>query len=208
MSIGLNSIFQDMGKLTRMAEEINTPQIGPIIQRQRKSHGLTLEQLAALSGVSKSMLSQIERGQANPTFAVLWGLTRALKIEFSDLTAGKSVPHSSDETIEIVPATQIPEIRSGDGSCRLRILSPARLAGRIEWYEVEIAPSGMLDSGPHATGAFEHFTAHTDGFEITSGNATRSLKIGETARYPADVPHRIRNVLSKPAKGLMILLYR
>lgn len=191
-----------------MAEEINTPQIGPIIQRHRKSHGLTLEQLAALSGVSKSMLSQIERGQANPTFAVLWGLTRALKIEFSDLLAGKSAPHSSDETIEIVPTAQTPEIRSGDGSCRLRILSPARLAGRIEWYEVEIAPSGMLDSGPHATGAFEHFTAHTDGFEITSGHVTRSLKAGETARYPADVPHRIRNVLNRPAKGLMILLYR
>lgn len=191
-----------------MTEEINTPQIGPIIQRQRKSRGLTLEQLAALSGVSKSMLSQIERGQANPTFAVLWGLTRALKIEFSDLLAGRPVPPSPDETIEIVPATQIPEIRSGDGACRLRILSPSRLAGRIEWYQVEIAPSGVLDSGPHAAGAFEHFTAQTDGFEITSGHVTRSLRAGDTARYPADVPHRIRNVLNKPAKGLMILLYR
>ena len=50
----------------------STPQIGPVLQRHRKMAGLTLEQLAEKSGVSKSMLSQIERGQANPTFAVLW----------------------------------------------------------------------------------------------------------------------------------------
>ncbi len=51
--------------------------IGPIIQRERKARHLTLERLAALSGVSRSMLSQIERGESNPIFAVLWGLTQA-----------------------------------------------------------------------------------------------------------------------------------
>ena len=45
------------------------PDIGPIIQRERKARHLTLERLAALSGVSRSMLSQIERGESNPTFA-------------------------------------------------------------------------------------------------------------------------------------------
>lgn len=49
----------------------DTPQIGPVIQRERKARHLTLEQLASRSGVSKSMLSQIERSEANPTFAVL-----------------------------------------------------------------------------------------------------------------------------------------
>jgi len=192
-----------------MAEDqdnINAPQIGPIIQRQRKLRGLTLTQFAELSGVSKSMLSLIERGQANPTFAVLWGMTRALKIEIAELLDEKAIPAESG-SIEITSAAHTPEIRSPDGLCRLRILSPPRLAGSTEWYDVEISPNGMLDSAPHAPGAFEHFTAFTPGFEITSGSVTRTLDIGETARYAADVPHRITNRSQETIRGLMILLY-
>ena len=187
-------------------EEIEAPPIGPVIQRERKARRLTLEQLAAMSGVSKSMLSQIERGQANPTFAVLWSLTRALKIGFADLLDGEAVP--ADDAIEVVAAAHTPSISSADGSCRLQILSPPRLAGQVEWYGVEIAPSGVLDSAPHAPGAFEHFTAFTPGFEVTSGNSTRRLSTGETARYPVDVPHRIANIAPEPAKGLMVVVYR
>lgn len=185
----------------------NTPRLGPIIQRQRKSRSLTLEQLATLSGVSKSMLSQIERGQANPTFAVVWSLTKALKIEFAELLEGGTAP-VEDSSVEVQTSAYTPEIKSDDGSCRLRILSPPRLAGTAEWYEVEIQPNGVLDSAPHAAGAFEHFTALTSGFEVTSGGTARSVNAGETARYQADVPHRIANTTGKVARGLLILLYR
>ena len=108
------------------------PEIGPVVQRQRSALGLTLEQLAVQSGVSKSMLSQIERGQANPTFAVLWSLTRALKIDISDLVEGGSAPHRNDNAVELVSSANTPEIRNADGSCRLRILSPPKFAGETE----------------------------------------------------------------------------
>lgn len=187
-------------------EEGNTPRIGPAIQRQRKGRGLTLERLAAMSGVSKSMLSQIERGQANPTFAVLWSLTRALKIEFSDLLDGGSAP-SEVSSVEVLTAAQTPEIKSADGTCRLRILSPPRLAGTMEWYELHVAPGGALDSAPHAPGAFEHFTALTPGFRVSSDGSEREVGAGETARYQADVPHRIVNASDETATGLLIVLY-
>ena len=116
--------------------------------------------------------------------------------------------HLEDETIEITSDAHTPEIRSADGLCRLRILSPPRLAGDMEWYELEIAPSGMLDSAPHAPGTQEHFTAFTNGFEVATGDARQSLKAGETARYPADVAHRISNLSRKSAKGLLVVLYR
>lgn len=190
-----------------MTDDISTPRIGPVIQHHRKAAAMTLTQLANLSGVSKSMLSQIERGQANPTLAVLWNLTRALKIDFADLLQDGVAP-ARPEMIEVVTAAYTPEIRSGDGLCRLRILSPPQLAGETEWYDLEIAPSGSLDSTPHAAGTFEHFTALTPGFSVTSGEVTRTLKTGETARYPADVPHRIANTSAKPARGFLIVLHR
>jgi transcriptional regulator with XRE-family HTH domain len=183
------------------------PEIGPVVQRQRAALGLTLEQLAALSGVSKSMLSQIERGQANPTFAVLWSLTRALKLDFADLLHGAAGP-KNEGAIEVVAAANTPEIRSADGRCRLRILAPPRLAGTIEWYEIAMDPGGDLNSAPHAGGAFEHFTALDGTFEIRSGGATRRLEAGETARYAADVAHRIANAGETAARGVLIVLYR
>jgi transcriptional regulator with XRE-family HTH domain len=190
-------------------ESVNAPEIGPIVQRERKKRGLTLEQLAGLSKVSKSMLSQIERSQANPTFAVLWSLTRALNIDLANLLGGGGGDAPAEAgAVEVVPAAYTPEFKNADASCRLRTLSPPDLAGITEWYEVEMAPSGALDSAAHAGGAFEHFTAFTPGFEVKSGQSVRTLNAGETARYRADVPHRIRNTSTRNAKGLMVVIYR
>jgi transcriptional regulator with XRE-family HTH domain len=180
------------------------PKIGPTIQKERKLRRLTLEQLSTRSGVSKSMLSQIERGEANPTFAVVWSLTQALKIDFADLVGSGNT--ANVDQIEVTSKAHTPEIRSSDGRCRLKILSTPRLAGLTEWYDVEIDPGGALDSEPHAAGAFEHFTARTEGFEVTSGTSTMRLREGETARYPADVPHRISNVGDTLARGLLIVM--
>jgi DNA-binding XRE family transcriptional regulator len=183
----------------------NPPEIGPGLLAARKARRLTLEQLAQLSGVSRSMLSQIERGETNPTFAVLWNLTQALGMEFSDLIAGST--GGAQPSIVVMNPAQTPEIVGGNGSCRLRILSPARLAGLSEWYLLEIDPGGVLESAPHTDGAFEHFTALSGQFTIRSGEDSRRLEPGETARYPADRPHAIANAGEQPAKGILMLLY-
>ncbi|MFD1747489.1 helix-turn-helix domain-containing protein [Rhizobium helianthi] len=184
-----------------------TPRIGPAIQKQRKQRKLTLEQLSLQSGVSKSMLSQIERGEANPTFAVVWSLTQALEIEFSDLI-GASASTTAHDQIEVTSASHTPEIRSADGSCRLKILSSPRLAGQSEWYQVEIEPGGRLESEPHTLGTFEHFTAMADGVEVTSAGSSVRLKAGETARYPADVNHSIANISGAVVQGFLVVLYK
>lgn len=191
-------------KKVRMAQR--TPRIGPAIQKERKRRKLTLEQLSVRSGVSKSMLSQIERGEANPTFAVVWSLTQALEIEFSELIGSGAAARKSNE-IEVVSATHTPEIRSADGLCRLKILSSPRLAGQTEWYDVEIEPGGRLESDPHTFGTFEHFTALSGSFEIGSDEEAAPLRQGETARYPADVTHYISNTGSSPARGFLVVMY-
>lgn len=181
------------------------PEIGPGLLAARKARRLTLEQLAQLSGVSRSMLSQIERGETNPTFAVLWNLTQALGMEFSELIAGST--GRKQPAIATMSPAQTPEITGGNGTCRLRILSPARLAGISEWYLLEIAPGGALESAPHTEGAFEHFTAIEGHFTVRSGDESQPLGPGETARYPADRPHAITNAWEGPAQGLLVLLY-
>jgi len=55
------------------------------VKRLRKKEGLTLEGLATASGVSRSMLSQIERGQANPTLTVACRVAQAFGISVGEL---------------------------------------------------------------------------------------------------------------------------
>lgn len=182
------------------------PDIGPIIQRERKARRLTLEHLSQLSGVSRSMLSQIERGESNPTLAVLWGLTQALKIDLADLLAGGVAP-ARTSPIEVVPLAHTPEIKSPEGDWRLRILSPPDMAGHVEWYEVEIAAGRKLSSAPHALGTIEHLTAQTSGVTVKTALGEHALKSGETARYRADVDHEIRNAGKHPARALMVVVF-
>lgn len=183
----------------------DTPVIGPIVQKYRKQRELTLGQLAEISGVSKSMLSQIERGQANPTFAVLWSLTRALGIEFNDLIEG-GLEADDNEKVTVVTDANTPEIKSTDGDCTLRILSPPQMTGELEWYHLEIAPGGVLSSSAHASGTAEHFTVISGSFEVTSDDTIRTIKAGETARYAADVPHQIANTSKRAAKGFLVVV--
>ncbi len=188
--------------------ELNeAPEIGPALQRERKRRRLTLDRLAALSGVSRSMLSQIERGEANPTFAVLWALTQALGIDFSQLIAGEIAGSGRTDAIDLVTVALTPEIRSPDGAWRLRILSSPALAGSIEWYEAEIAPGCRLQSAPHAPRTMEHLTAWTDGLVVETEHGKQPLGKGETARYRADVAHGIANTGDEPARALMVVLY-
>lgn len=180
------------------------PAIGPRLQAERQKQHLSLQELAARSGVSKSLLSQIERGEANPTFATLWHLTRALELEFSDLISMQSKVGRG--MIETIPANLIPEIRTEDGLCVLRILGPTHTVGTMEWYDLTMAPRGALISSPHAKGATEHLSVRDGVLKISSGDEEQMLTTGMTGRYAADVPHAIRNAGKKPARALLVVI--
>jgi transcriptional regulator with XRE-family HTH domain len=179
------------------------PLLGPRLHQLRKKKKLTLDELAVMSGVSRSMLSQIERGQANPTFATLWNLTRALGVDLSELVHGQSGSQAAVITLQPVHFT--PEIRTEDGGCLLRILSPAANAGGFEWYELIMQPGASLVSDAHAVGSREHLTVLDGVLDVQSGGETTSVQTGATARYPADLQHAIHNRGKKPARALLVV---
>jgi len=179
--------------------------LGPRLKAIRRSRNLSLDDLAALSGVSKSMLSQVERGQANPTFGTLWSLTTALDLEFAELIGLQSTV--SHPGIEVTAGGFTPEIRTDDGLCTLRILSPTQSAGQIEWYDLTLQPGGALVSSPHAHGAREHLTVRDGMLQVASGGDSVEVSKDATARYAADVPHAIRNLGKTPARALLVVAH-
>lgn len=181
------------------------PRIGEALAAQRAQARLTLDELSRRAGVSKSMLSQIERGQANPTVAVVWRLAQALGIELSELLEGAA--RGAPGGIEHVGAHGIPQLTSPDGLARLRILGPIDLAGQFEWYELSVAPGGELASEGHEPGSREHLSLLSGSLQVHAGEAHQALKPGETARYAADQAHAIRNTGKQPALALLVVLH-
>lgn len=177
------------------------PELDVIVREARKASGLTLEQLAEKSGVSKSMLSQIERGTVSPTFTVLWNLTQSLGIDLAVLDQSAN----ERNIIEHTHAYSTPSKGSVDGKCTLRMLTPNRTVLPIEWYQLNIAPGGVLTSEAHAAGTYEHLTCTRGRLQVESGNLTAIAETGDTLRYRADLPHSIRNMGEDEAEGFLVV---
>lgn len=154
------------------------------LKKARQAQGLSLDAVAKLSGVSRSMVSQIERGNSSPTVATLWNLTRALQVDFAGL-----LEDQPPRQVEVLRTQDVPTIENHGSGCTIRILSPPEDAGLHEVYDLRFAPSGRLESAPHGHGTQENLTVIEGVITLTSGEDSERVEAGETARYAADVPH-------------------
>jgi|EP01034_Spumella_vulgaris_P039249 transcriptional regulator with XRE-family HTH domain len=181
------------------------PEVGAALQRLRLARGLTLEDLSRIAGVSKSMLSQIEREKANPTIAITWRLANALGVAIGELLSesGKSV-----ETIRVLDAHETPTLPGAHAGYTMRILGPMELAGKYEWYELTLAAGGELVSQAHDPGTTEHLTVLHGAMELEVGGSKKKVKMGGTARYPGDLDHAIRNAGKTEAKAILVVIHR
>jgi|SRR5579862_137162 len=180
------------------------PRLGATVQRLRAERKLTLDQLSRIAGVSKSMLSEIERDRANPTIAFAWRLANALDIGLDRLlTKGERTV----EQISVSGSHETPSLVNTDAKYSLRILSPMDLGGRFEWYEIALESGGLLESSAHEPGTREHLTVLRGAMKLTAGDTTRLLKVGDTARYFADQAHAIRNGGKSKASGLLVVVH-
>ena len=179
------------------------PRVGEQIQRLRGERKMTLDDLSRAAGVSKSMLSEIERDKANPTIAVAWRLTNALGVSLDSLFA----PPKAPEAIAVSGPHEIPTLIGHDAKYQLRVWGPIELAGKFEWYELTLAAGGALVSNAHEPGTREHLTVLHGTIDVEAAGATKRLKAADTARYVADEPHAIRNAGKGEAKALLVVIH-
>lgn len=180
------------------------PRVGQLLQQLRGEQGLTLDELSRAAGVSKSMLSEIEREKANPTIAVAWRLANALGIGLDRLF---SQTVAVSEPIRVLKAHDTPMLVNASDSYQLRICGPLELAGKFEWYELTLQAGGKLLSAGHDSGSTEHISVTSGAIEIQTAGETRKIKAGEMARYAADVAHNILNAGTGEAKALLVVIH-
>ncbi len=177
---------------------------GVRVRQLRLERGWSLDALAAASGVSRSMLSQIERDKANPTLAVTLRIARAFGLGLAEFL---EEPGAAPAITAIRAHDRNYHYRS-DRHCRLRTLSPLHLEKDVEFYELALEPGGVLRSSPHFEGTREFLTVQKGSIRVESGGDVETLGRGDSASYRADVPHAIINAGRGTALMFLVDIYR
>ncbi|MBS1677479.1 MAG: helix-turn-helix transcriptional regulator [Actinobacteria bacterium] len=174
--------------------------LGDRVRSMRTKRGWSLEKLGDASGVSRSMLSQIERNEANPTVMVALSIAKALGVSLDELAS----PAADSSPLEVIRGDDAQYVYRSDASCRIRTLSPLSAHRELEFYEISLPPGGELRSAPHFAGTHEFLTVQSGEVAVEAGEHSALLGNGDSVSYPADVSHAIKNVGSSEAVAYLI----
>jgi transcriptional regulator with XRE-family HTH domain len=169
------------------------------VRGQRAHRGMTLDELAARSNVSRGMLIQIEQGRTNPSVNTLSRIGDALGV-----TVGRLVEVSDTPVVRVVHASEVVAFEhSGGGSARLLVGTDAPAI--LELWDWRLGPGEAHDGDAHPAGTREMITV-LDG-ELTLTLYGRSHVVGkdEAVVFSADRPHRYANEGDAPLRFIMVV---
>jgi XRE family transcriptional regulator, regulator of sulfur utilization len=183
-----------------MEKEMLSARIGQRLRHFRQQRQLSLDSLADLTGVSKPMLGQIERGVSNPTVATLWKIASGLKIPFTALIA-------ENPTVELLRANEQTRVVEDDE--RFEVYSTYSAPGiPLEMYRVRLHPGCRRDAEPHGFGVLESITVFRGNLTMEIGGDTYLLQSGDALSFSADMPHVYQNTGDTVCEISMAVIYQ
>jgi transcriptional regulator with XRE-family HTH domain len=172
-----------------MVAAVSSGRLGGRVKELRRGRGLTLEELAELSGVSRAMISKLERGEKNPTLVVAAKVAEGLGVTLSQLAG-------MEERREVVIITRERRMvmRDAETGFERQLLSPNFVGRGVEFIRNEI-PEGSTSGEfpPHRRGVEEHIVVERGSLRATLGGEEYLLGEGDAVYFEADVPHRFDN---------------
>lgn len=175
--------------------------VGNNIKRIRNERELTLDQLADITNVSKSMLHQIERGESNPTVVTLWKIASSLHIPFTSLVDKPMHPVSIVRRDEITPLSDDPE--------RYELYSyfPFDPSKKFEILSIALPPGGTKYSEAHHPGVEEYVIVIKGVVEVSINKETHTITGGDAIHFVATYPHSFENKSKEPAELIVVDCY-
>lgn len=173
------------------------------IKRIRKTQKLSLERTAAAAGVSRSMLGQIERGEANPSVAILEKLAAALKVPAEEfLRCDAFDPMLLSRELDNTPD------RLDGGKVLLRRSMPYQEAVRTESAFLDVYISGRYVPEPSVAGALCTVTMLSGTGFLTAEGETWTLQERDALRFAADRPWQLVNRGNSTVRAYLLWQYR
>ena len=188
--------------IIRLDQPKDEPPLGDRLRQLRKKHGMSLKTLAEASGVSVGMISQVERGLANPSVRLLTALRRALNVSLQDLFADTPVVPGGSEPDFVRRKENRPVIELG--TLRKELLTPTDKR-HLQLMIIHIEPGGQ--SGGRALS----YPAEKGGVVLSGtvilkvDDQAVELHEGDSFAFDSVRPHSLHNDSSAPTSVLWII---
>ncbi|MCI7812697.1 MAG: XRE family transcriptional regulator [Lachnospiraceae bacterium] len=153
------------------------------LKRIRKAKGMSLDVVAEQTGVSKSMLSTIEKGDANPSIGVLGKIISGLRIELQDLTQ----PPQGDSYL--VDIGKVSPTKAVEGQYHVWTCFPISDNRTVEIYRIDIEPGGSYESGSHGERTKEYIAMLEGELSVRLEDGIHVVKKEQLFRFESDQPH-------------------
>lgn len=169
------------------------------LKRLREERKLSLGQLAELAGVSKVILSKIEKGDSNPTINTIWKITGAFHLPYTSLL---EMPESTALHIRKKDISELTEDKYH--------IFPyyTKTADRnFELYQIEAEPGCEHASIGHSSNSFEYIMMMEGEMILETGGERYELVKDDALMFDASAAHTYRNPGTKTAKAALLIHY-
>lgn len=157
------------------------------LKRIRKAKAMSLDVVAEQTGVSKSMLATIEKGDANPSIGVLGKIMSGLRVDLQDLT---QVPQSD---VYLVDVENLEPTKKVPGQYKVWTCFPIADNRMVEIYRIDIEPGGVYESGSHGERTKEYITMLKGRLTIHLEQEVYTVEKEQFFRFESDQPHVYTN---------------
>lgn len=174
-------------------------EVGRRVREARADRGLTLDQLAGRSGVSRRMVVNVEGGTSNASIATLLRLATALGVSLADLVADPP----SDRRLVVSTAARREPLWTGDAGGTAVLVATASTPDMLELWDWTLQPGDVYASDAHRPGTQELLHVISGALMLTVGADVVRLRAGDAASVEADVPHSYGNDGRRAARFTM-----
>ncbi|HHW14789.1 MAG TPA: cupin domain-containing protein [Firmicutes bacterium] len=172
-------------------------QIGPAIRNLRTQKKLTLKQFAAATGLSQSLISQVERDLASPSVVSLWKMAKAL-----DVPVGYFFESAARENC-VVRRHERKRLMFSSSKVIYELLSPRR-AKNLEFLMIHIEPGEESGDQELAHPGEECGVVISGRLEVELGEEKIVLEEGDSIYFESTIPHRLRNPGTEPVVAVWV----
>ncbi len=177
-----------MEDLTAIAAALDL--VGPRLKRIRSERGVTLTDLSARTGISKSTLSRLENGQRKPSLELLLPLAQAYRVPLDDLVGA---PEVGDPRIRLKP-------RRVKGRT---VLPLTRQPGGVQAWKI-IIPASQSTPSPRVHDGYEWLYVLSGRMRLILGDQDWVLGVGEAVEFETVLPHWFGSTGEGPAEVLSL----
>lgn len=174
--------------------------IGKNLKKMRKHRGLTIDELSCQSDVSKSMISEIERGIRNPSITIIWKLANSLKKPLNyflkENNMNKPMIYKMGDKQGVV-----------ERGYTFHPLMDFDEDKKFEIYFNEYLPESVTESSYHFEGVEEYVLVTRGDLTVNIDQEEFTIKEGEVLHFSADKPHNYLNKSEEITKAFVLIFY-